>query len=805
MMKVTLRFMSLVLGLMFLNVTAWAQPANDDCINAINITFGADEASAVQVSGDTRGGTASTEPTSVCSGSFYTDDIWFKFTTPSTLPADGIQIRAYFNNAVTATDVTAVGMALYNSCDIAETPIRCFSSEDPKENNLVIPGECLQADHEYVVRMWSTGNTPATEGTFRIAAFGHEDPSIVLWRETFGGGIADNGWTTEGTCSIADSNANANWTYRPTGLVDQGAYIFIGAAINSPTLCDGAVGVDSDYNDNFGIPDNFGAGPCPVPSQHILVSPEINSSEWTAIGLSLTWTQGIRQFQSEYFISYRTKDGDEEWSEWVDFAVNTEFAVNGNFESGNTQRHFLPGAAGHDFVQIRFVYNANYYMWVIDDVAIVETEANNLRTMENFFAIAPWATIPADQVRPYFAENDIYNAGAAAQTNVVLNHKVTDVNTAAVVYDENLVYGTIPPDFLDENKVFPEPVVVPLGVSTTYNGQYKVDQDQTDFDSTDNVINYTFSVGGSTFGHEDAFTRSVAVAEGVYDDGAPLSYGYGNVFKPTTDAVVDRIVWGVNNPADMAGFTVNVYLIQWTDNNGDQIAQNGERKFVGFAEYTFVGDEGDNAIIETVLDNFDDPGEPIEMAAGVNYFAMVEYVATNSTDPQFFLLASDARNYNATTLASDTAFLNGWTQDRIYMTVMQHSPDGIIANIDFEVRELDATDTRVHFSDDIVPMIRVIVGGVNTDTDLPVENLVSVYPNPAIDMVQVKLEFEKAYSDVIVRLIDNNGRTVYINQLNQAITQHVEPIRVSELVAGNYMLQVETVDGQRTVPVVVVK
>lgn len=804
-MKVTLRFACLILGLLFWNLTAWAQPANDDCVDAINIVYADDEASAVQVAGDTRGGTASTEPTSVCSGSFYTDDIWFKFTAPDVLPASGIQIRSYFNNSVTASDVTAVGMAIYESCGVGETPLRCFSSEDPAENNLVLPAECLIAGHEYVVRMWSTGNTPATEGTFRMAVFGHTNNTTILWYETFGGGIEANGWTTEGTCAVADSNHNAGWTYRPDGLVDQGAYIFAGAAINSPTLCDGAVGVDSDYLDNGGIEGNTAGGPCPAPGQHILVSPEINTSEWTAIGLSLTWTQAIRTWQSEYFISYRTKDGDEDWSDWVDFQINQEHVLNGNFFSGDVQRHFLPGAAGHDFVQVRFVYNANYYMWAVDDVAIVETEANNLRAMENFFAIAPWADIPENQVRPYFGENDIYNAGAAAQTNVVLNHMVVDAISSDVIYDENLTYGTIPADFLDENKVFPEPVVVPMGVSTTYNGQYKVTQDQVDFDTTDNVINYTFDVGGDLFAHEDGFTRSVAVANGVYDDGAPLSYGYGNVFKPMNDVGVDRIIWGVNNPADMMDYTVNVYLIEWIDGNGDQIAQNGEREFIGYNEYTFTGTEGDNAILETTLENFNDPGETIEMHAGVNYFAMVEYVATASTDPQFFLLASDARNYNATTLASDTAFTHGWTDDRIYMTVLQHSPDGIIANIDMEVRELDPNDNRIHFSDDIVPLIRVVTQPLSTDTDLPSDNLVSVYPNPAIDLVQVKVEFTKAYADVKLRLIDNNGRTVYTKNIDQAITQHVESIRVSELVAGNYMLQVETVDGQRSIPVVVVK
>jgi hypothetical protein len=783
----------------------FAQPANDNCATALQVTYADDEASAVSVAGDTRGGTASTTPISVCSGSFYTDDIWYTFTTPSTLPDQGIQVRAYFDPASNPTDVTAVGIALYSSCDADEVPLGCFSSELPEENNLVVPSACLIPGHQYVVRMWSTGNTTATEGTFRVAVFAHTSVEVILWKETFGGGLEANGWTTEGSCADTDSNSNAGWTYRPTGLIDDGAWIYEGAAIASPTVCDGAVGVDADYMDTYGIEGNAGNGPCPAPSQHILISPEINTSKWTSPGISATWTQGLRQYLSEYFISYRTKDGDEEWSEWVDFQVNTEFVLNSDFFDRDVQRIFLAGAAGHDFLQIRFIYNANYYMWIIDDFALFETECTNTRVQTNFFAIPPFASIPNDQLSPFFALADIYNAGACDQTNVTLRHTVTDVNSGGVIYDETNTYGTVGPDSLAENKLFNELIVLPEGINTTYRGSYVLTQDLTDFDTTDNRIDFTYTVGGDLFAHEDGFTRSIAVANGVYDPGAPLSYGYGNVFKPTHPAALAEIIWGVNNPDDMAGKTVSIYLLAWTDNNGDQIAQNSEREFIGFAEYTFTGNEGPNAILNTVLENFNDPGAPIILQAGQKYFAMVEYVATNTADPQFFLLASDARNYNATTLASDTAFARGFIDEPVYMTVLQHSPDGIISNIDFEVREHSATDNRIHFSDDVVPLVRMRVHILNTDHALPADNKVSLYPNPATDVTQVNLEFAKAFSNVTLRLLDNQGRIVYTKTISQSITRHVEPVNVSRLIPGSYLLQVETEDGQRSVPLVVVR
>jgi hypothetical protein len=803
MMKVTLRISNLLFALLLWSAAAWAQPANDDCANAATVTYATSEATAVLTNGDSRGATASTTPTTVCSGSWYTDDTWYKFSTPAVLPPDGIVVRVYFNNAVIATDVPAIGMALYQSCAAGETALGCFSSDLPEDNKIEIPGACLQAGEDYYVRVWSTGADATTEGTFRVAAFANTTADASLYWETFAGGIEANGWTTTGTCAVADSNINAGWKYLPNGLIDMGAYIFAGAAINSPTLCDGAVGVDSDFNDNAGIEGNFGNGPCPTPGEHFLVSPVIYSGAWTGAGLSLTWTQALRQFQSTYMFSYRTKDVGGDWADWTNVTINTEFATNGNFETNDVQRFFMPGAAGHDSLQVRFVYNDNYYMWAIDDVKIVETECNNLRVQTNFYAIAPWATIPADQVREFAALADIYNAGACPQTNVVLNHTVIDTATGAVVYNENLAYGTVGPDSLAENKLFPELINLPKE-EACYQATYTLTSDSTDFDPTDNTITSFYCVGGNVFGHEDGFTRSVAVNGAIYDPGAPLSYAYGNVFKPEVDATVDHIIWGVNNPDDMAGKTVSIYLLQWTDTNGDLIAENSERRFVGFNDYTFTGTEGDNAILQTELENFDNPGDPVVMRAGFQYIALVEYVATDQT--QFFLLASEDRDYGAQVLAMDSAFAHGLTTERLFMTALGFSPDGNIANIDYEVRELDVNDTRVYFGDDIVPMIRVVVQStINTNDELPINNLVAAYPNPATDQVSVKLEFTQPYDDVQLRLINNIGQTVFEKVINTTITVHTESINVSALATGNYLLQVETPDGQRSVPVIVIK
>lgn len=815
-MKVTLRFTGLILGLILWNLNAWAQPANDQCSGAQELTIYNSEAEAVPVAGDTRNTEdGSIDGIPVCSGNFYRDDVWYVFTTPSVVSESGYAIKVYFNQL--PDDINAMGIAVYNSCDATTANQPIFCGNNPGDDLAAL---CLNADQTYYVRVWSAeGDATAWEtgwGTFRIAIFPRpvapSQPFNVLWGDQPGQGQFEFGldaWTTEGIQCNGTDPSNALWTWTSTGL---GAYIFGDGAgispIKSKSFCNGAAIFDSGYLD-YGDAGTSGSGPCPWnPHEGALISPVIDISSANVFGVSLLFNQSMQRFWAgEQYVTY-SLDGGTTWAD--DILLNSDYtylSVNPSTGTGYYNEEIrirLPGAENSNNLRIRFRFSGYAYWWVIDDVRIVETEANNLISQSNFYAIPPWAMVPTDQVYPYWAENDILNAGAAPQNNVVLNHTIKNDATKEVIYNENLNYGTIAPDFLAENIIFPESVDVPSTMAD-YTGVYSVDQDEEDFDLTNNSNTFHFSVGGSVLAHEDASTRAVAVATGVYDDGAPYSYGYGNVFKIINDVEVDRVQWGIANAVDLIDLTVNIYIIKWTDNNGDQIAQPGERRFVAYGDYTFTGTEGENVILESVLDNFDVAGDPIILKGGDTYFVMIEYAASDNTFPQLFLLASEARNFNATTLASDSAFVHGLSDYRIYMTVLQFSPDGIIANIDFEVRELDPTDARIHFSDDIVPVIRIVTKGTNTNTPLPLANQVSIYPNPATDDVQVKLEFTKPYQDVKLRLIDNLGRTVYTKEINQSITAHIEKINVSQLTAGNYMLQVETVDGQRSIPVVVIK
>jgi hypothetical protein len=782
-----------------------AQPLNDDCMNAIQIELANSESEAALVVGDTRGATASTTPTTICSQSFYTDDVWYKFTTPADLPVDGIVIKAYFNNLETPSDLASVGMAVYKGCGSEEPQVSCYVTDDPLLNATELPGICLETDQEYLIRIWSGGADTSTEGTFRISVFLKTTAEPFLWWETFGGGLEANGWATEGSCAIADSNANAGWKYLPDGLVDKGAYIYKGAGIHSPTLCDGAVGVDSDYNDTGGIESFPPSGLCPTPGHHTLISPVIHSGDWHVAGLSVTWTQAIRQFQSTYFFAFRVRNTDSEWSEWIEREINTEYPINGDFVSNDIQRFQMPGAINYDSIQLRLTYNDNYYVWAIDDVKIIPQECTNSR-ISDFFAIPPFAQIPSNQTYPFAAMADIFNNGACPITNSLLQCTIKETNTLDTIYHDFIVSGMMEPDSALIHQIFPSMINIP-GYPSDYRMTYTLTQDSFDFNPYDNEVSIWFSTGGNTFALEDGPTRSVAPAKGLYLTSAPPSYAYGNYFRPVYTTGVQEIQWGVNNPEEMAGKTVQIYLLQWTDINGNQIAEYDERQFTGIADYTFSGNEGENVILSSSLENFNNPGYPVIMESGKGYFAIIEYQALTAEDPIFFMLASEARNYTPQQIAMDSALIHGLADKAVYFSVLGWSPDGYIGNIAYEVKELDPTDNRIFFGNDIVPVVRIVTfhaDTIHTNDPLPSNQIISVFPNPATSNLKVKLEFTNALNDVLIQLINNKGQVVLSRPLSSSVLTQIESFDTSSLAPGTYHLRVQTSEGERSIPVAII-
>ncbi len=810
MMKITLRISSLFFGLVLWGFTAMAQ--NDHCSEAIELTIYASEEEAVLVDGDTRISTDGlTDNVPVCSANFFRDDVWFCATTSDVVSESGYAIRVYCNDL--PEDMPAFGLALYNSCDAVTTnePFFCGNADGAvfywDEQGL----GCFGPNQKIYIRVWSAAGDAANwqtgAGTFRIAIFPRKyegtDDVVVLWGDQpgegdFAGGL--NGWTAEGISCFNTGPENALWEWNESGW----PYWLWGgqqtSRLKSKTLCNGAMIFESMFMD-IG-PDNIaGSGTCPQPHEGALVSPVIDLSGFNSPGVSVLFNQSMQRFSGgEHWVDYSIDGG----LIWEEIQINTEKTylsndpTTGDGYYNEQYRVRLPGAQNVSSLIFRFRFTGEAYWWIIDDVKVIETECTNTRVNSDWYTTGPWAMVPMGQAFSYPVMADVENVGACAQTNASLNHTVRD-EAANVIYDETLDYGMLDADEKDENRIFPM-LVSPPNVAGTYHGEFMLTQDDPDFNTSDNSRSYQFAIGGNQFALEDGATTPVSPALSSWTAGVPRSWAMGNYFNPAEDVELESILWGLNNATEMAGFSVNVILYQWTDSNNDNVASDSERKYIGYLEYAITGNEPADGMITSVVENFVTKGEPIILKKDFGYIAMIEHQALNASDPVMELLGSTARNYRPLEYAFDSLFQVGMVNRKFRSNMLAIPMDGMLGQIDYGVDRFGPSPT------DFVPVVRLVTTKeVNTVDNLPIENLVTVYPNPVIDQVQIKLEFAKPYTDVKLRLVNNLGQIVYYKTLNQTITQHTEAVNLQSLPSGNYMLQVVTVDGQRSIPVVVIK
>ncbi|HEY3387468.1 MAG TPA: T9SS type A sorting domain-containing protein, partial [Saprospiraceae bacterium] len=166
----------------------------------------------------------------------------------------------------------------------------------------------------------------------------------------------------------------------------------------------------------------------------------------------------------------------------------------------------------------------------------------------------------------------------------------------------------------------------------------------------------------------------------------------------------------------------------------------------------------------------------------------------------------EARDYTPQQVAMDSAVALGLADMPIYFSVFGWSPDGNIANIDYEVKELDPSDNRIFFGNQIVPVVRIVINEdiiIDGITSLPSDQIISVFPNPATDDISVLMEFTNNVQDVHISLINNTGQVVHSKSISSTVLNQIESFDVSTFTSGSYHMRVQTSEGERSIPVVI--
>ncbi|MBV6428439.1 MAG: hypothetical protein KIPDCIKN_02966 [Haliscomenobacter sp.] len=549
--------------------------------------------------------------------------------------------------------------------------------------------------------------------------------------------------------------------------------------ILSPSRCNGAMVFASNLLDDKGgvCGQGLGTGDCPVGQLGELVSPVIPLRGQGTPGYTLKFYQSLRQFNSDYLLLWSVNGG----ATWDTTAINQELET---YEVNPVPYLLVPltGTANADSLIVKFLFQGNYYYWVIDDVQVLVQEPNNLR-ITDFYALPPNMYTPLSQVEPIGFLADVANIGSQDQPGVRLEMIVQDSASAVRFQSENAL-GALSSNTLLENQII-QGTFTPNAVGS-YRAAYEVVSALTDFDPSDNVRSFTFYVTDSTFAKEDGTnTRTISPDLNNWAANEPPSVAYGNVFYvPRGKGFFSRnIQFVIPNAEELKGRGLILSLYKWKDSNGDRAAQATERTLAAFNFYEVLGTESNPLRLISVP--VPGPEEPLlELEDSTTYLVMLEYYAPSVDGITLDALISTRYDYKAqyllSLLTSNPRFttMTGTAGD---LTKDTYSPNGfspLVGDYSYVIR------WNISKS-----------GGVTPTQDLPsIDDQTAVFPNPATDWVHIQFDLKAPAKVMTVEWIDATGR-VLSSYRWENVQKEIRSIPAAVLSPGVYFLRMVSDQG----------
>jgi hypothetical protein len=634
------------------------------------------------------------------------------------------------------------------------------------------------------------------------SAYGPE----VVWGKTpgqgdFKGGLND--WTVD---------KDNTWKYVADGNITGGAYG--GVQMTSFSACDGVMAFNSDFLDNGGVQGAFGEGLCPSPCTGSLISPVVDLSGQTIKGIVVEFHQGLRQFQSQYYL-ITSKDGGLTWPDTVQF--NTEYPVNSNAVAAERKRLALVGYEGVKSFRMKFEYVGDYYYWGIDDVVIINESKADIQVNENFYAAAPSLVVPASQVSemPFLA--DVSNVGNGNASNVKLEVIIKDPqkNNVEIARLTNN-YGALPAGAIQENKPFPVTYTPPT-TPGRYDGSYVITSTE-DNTGTNNTRGFSFYVTENTYGNllpeagvTPANYMGYVLSPWVVG-GEVTYYSAGNIYyvKNGKGFTVDKVRFGLANTLaniSETGFVV-VDLYEWLDEDGNNECSPLERVKVG-TNNIFLDASIDNLRnIELPLYGLDadgnaDEAKEIDLKDNTSYIVMAHTSPLDPSVERFQLLGYTARtfssfdrsvNYSASSYALDTLGIENRSAGSLF--ALDGTSDADIEDRNFEIVQNGATQSAAYLEMDLKQ---------SSSTYDIVENAeVRTFPNPAARELYIDITLAKASQNVRVDLISMDGKVAATKAFGNVQDARLK-LDLGSVVSGTYNALIHTDNGVVARKVVVQK
>ena len=615
------------------------------------------------------------------------------------------------------------------------------------------------------------------------------------------------GWTPEGiSSSVADSSANSLWIWAPNGDAGSGAYN-TGATPIASESGGGALLFDSDGLDNNGVEEAFGTGPAPAPQRGEITSPPLDFTGETSVLLSFY----------QYYRYFSKDDGDPDpdtrdattpatsfevsadgGMTWTSIVVNEDIGSNESTSSLDIIVQDISDiAAGQADVRVKFVWEGEYYFWLIDDVQLFGDRGVDL-AITSFNNVTYFETPDFGIIDDTLdLEVEFANHGTSDVTDTVMIWaRVLDADRTLLFSDTAYIDGiaagdTLIHDFENWVPTEAEQNGPQDAYITAYNIELKGDTLGEVVKPDDNVDSRAFLVSDFTYGKiptEESLGGFNGSAVGDLN-----TFAWGNVFKiPSSfndNVQISRISFNAFiNDGDLAGKSVIAYVFEIADSTIEQgdtlmnlnFALNGitsidqmiqDNMIIGIGTYPFSGDDdadGGPFFVDDVLD-FVENENPVVLEPGKEYFVAIQY--TGPANAIFQVVDQDYPVFKISSLA----YFEELGNFRLFTN------SGIPWNAAIGL-ELEIASTAVD------------------ENPLP-DNSVRIFPNPVRDFVTVDIDFETP-SDATIFVADAQGK-ILLTDTKQRIQSQRLSYNMTKYPSGNYIIRVATNDGTKTEHIVV--
>ena len=598
--------------------------------------------------------------------------------------------------------------------------------------------------------------------------------AVVLWggpgdaNGEFDGGLND--WTTEGYSQM-DTDLDALWKWEADADASEGSFYTGLPAIGSPSAGNGAAVFDSDFLDNNGQGiGNIGMGPAPGPHYSELISPTIDLTGHTDVALN--FYSFFRNNSTEVFVAYSNDNG-QTWSDRIRLFETTY--GNELIAPDTESLIYLWGSGGTSEFKFKFIWEGNYYFWIIDDVAIIERPQNDLR-LETFFYTPfsygqPQGHIDYDE---FVFTMDISNPGSVTQTNLQVSAQIFDPAGDMIFEDvlmvDDLPAGTLDSTFTTDNTFLPEGLDV-----GEYIIIYSVFADSVDQFEQDNIDGTFFAVTSDVF-HADTDNvnweqENRVGADGVWEIGNEYFTGADFLGETYVAHSITFAPWDFSPDASLEGKQALLGLVEVSGDFNPNTSNVGFLEdqsllLTGFREVDFTNESQGQFITMPLQNGMGMQSDPIILNEATNYFAMVQYPDEMGN---IFNSELEMKERPANFIAfAAGGWFGGFTESRD------------------------------------IPVVRLNIGIFNHTDDNPLpESAMSIYPNPVGDQLTANIDLETA-TKAAITISDVSG-LVHQKRDFKNLGSSTLQFDTSDLPNGVHFIRLVTLEGTRTIKFVVQK